>query len=328
MSNTLFTLIFGPTASGKTAWALEQAQKHKAWILAADSRQVYSGIDVVSGKDIPPNFHKIFWQSSFGTLPAYQGENDHLLLFGFDLVAPDQSFSVSQYVQSVEPLIEYCRAAQQPLIIVGGTWQYLEALIAPPASLSIPPIPPFREELAKLPLAQLQERLRIESSETWNRLNESDRLNPRRLIRAIEVASQLSATSIPEPLIASGEYQLFLREKPLNEIEPLLSERIESRLKLGALEEVRQLVEKFPSGDAHVFTATGCQELADSLREKITLEEAKRQWWLQERQYAKRQLTWLKKVATQYQTLEAKLADESHAPTLNANVGRVNGRHS
>lgn len=270
----LFTIIFGPTASGKSAQAYELAQKLETNVLSFDSRHIYQGMDIVTGKDRPPQD----WPQK---------------LMGVDLVTPDQDFSIRHYYEYAKPIINSYRERQKPLILVGGSWQYVDVLLRPPASLFVPIDEKWRQEANKLSTPQLQAKLKQVDESKFSALNQSDVANPRRLIRAIEVASQPEITT-PQPLIQTNEYQLIAKTPSIDQISDRIINRIQERLNQGALEETEYLMNKYPDWHAPAFSATGYGPIRQYLEGQIDEESMKQAWKHQEREYAKRQLVWIK----------------------------------
>lgn len=291
-----FTIIFGPTASGKSAKALELARANNGNILSFDARQVYVGLDIVTGKDIPPGYTAQAWEVDPSvTVYRAEGQPD---LFGFDIVQPDEAFSIRHFYEYVQSIIQWHRENQVPLILVGGSWLYAQVLIDPPPSLFAPQDEQLRTELQEANIEELQQRLQVSAPESWNRLNDSDRNNPRRLIRAIEVAHLPTDTELPHPLIERDEYELILHELLISEVERNIETRIEQRLQQGALEETKKLMTMYPDWNSlPALSATGYKELIAHIQGKTTLDVARRLWFFAERQYAKRQFTWLKKLS-------------------------------
>lgn len=264
-------IIFGPTASGKTSLAVELARQKGAAILSFDSRQLYVGMAIGTGRDQPADY-------------------------GFDLARPDEPYSINHYYRYCQPIIAAHRKSGQPLVLVGGSWPYAQVLIDPPQTLLAPVDEPLRAELAKLSTGQLQQRLQAADPKKYAALNPSDRSNPRRLLRAIEVAG-LAQDQAVEPPLRPGEYELILHSIPFEQIETNIRRRIDDRLASGVLEETRQLMAAFADWSGPAFSATGYRFLRQVLEGQSTLEVAKELWFKQERGYAKRQLTWLKKLA-------------------------------
>lgn len=290
----LFTIVYGPTASGKSDHAYRLARKIGADILSFDSRHVYTGMDIVPGKDLPAK------DSTHAAEP--------FTIFGMDLVPPDREFSIRHYYEYAKPIIEAHRRQHKPLILVGGSWQYVSVLLDPPASLLSPRNENQRQRWEALPLAQLQQEVLAQNPNRWETLTPSDRANPRRLLRALESATSGDAKETPPPLFFAGEYRLEILNPELPALEERIRTRIESRLAAGALEETRLLRQRYPDWSLPAFHATGYALLAEYLDGNIALEAAQQRWHLQERQYAKRQKTWIKKI------LASELASALTAP--------------
>ncbi len=281
-------IIFGPTASGKTERALQLAQDKGADLLSFDSRQIYQGMSIATGQDIPENYRP----QADG---SYQSDPAQPALYGFNLIDPQQPFSIKHYYEYCQPIIVRHRKAQKPLVLVGGSWPYAKVLIDPPASLFTPTLPKLREELEKLNVQDLQTKLTNLDPQKFAALNVSDRTNRRRLLRSIEIAS-FPIFEAPKPLLQSDEYSLIIHSLPMETIETNLQRRIESRLQSGVLDETQRLVERYPDWTTPAFSSTGYRFLRDYLEKKVSLEKTKQLWFNQERQYAKRQITWVRQM--------------------------------
>lgn len=248
-------IICGPTATGKTKLAVSLAKKFSGEIISADSRQIYQGMDIVTGKDRPAG----------------------VKIYGLDLVRPDEEFSVAHFVEYARTLINQIRLQ----IIVGGTGLYIDSLINPPKTLSIKPNWKLRKKLATKSIRELQNQLEKLDLRRWQSMNHSDQLNPRRLIRAIEVS--LQGTSLQARKVK--KYDVFWLG--LTADKETLNERIEARVKqrvrAGAVKEWQRLKKKYRA-DLPSMSAIGYRHLPDIAK------------WIQaEQQYARRQLTWFKK---------------------------------
>lgn len=246
-------IICGPTATGKTKLAASLAKKFSGEIISADSRQVYKGMDIVTGKDRP------------------KGVKIH----GLDLVKPDEEFSVAHFVKYAHSLINQIRFP----IIVGGTGLYLDSLINSPKTLSIKPNWELRKKLEQRSAKQLQSMLKKLDLARFQHMNHSDQFNPRRLIRAIEVNLQGQSLQVPN---LQAEYDVFWLG--LTADNTTLAERIEARVKqrvkAGAVKEWQQLKNKYPS-NLPSMSAIGYRQLPDIAA-----------WIKAEQQYSRRQLTW------------------------------------
>lgn len=285
-------VIGGLTATGKTSLALQLANTFPADIISADSRQVYKGLDIVTGKDIPDGFT---WQRDHYF-------NGKFSIYGYDLVTPDQEWNVALFGQYALQTCKFIWSKGRLPIIVGGTGLYLKSLLQP---FSLPVNPPdhlFRDKLAKLPLADLQERLSKSNPEKFAGMNHSDQNNPRRLIRALEIDFY---TRFPPPgqgaaikgakraqkegmFPLSDAFSIFLTA-PVDVIEQKINSRVNQRFEADLKSET-QYLKKF--GSTPASTALGYQDLDDFYSGKIDQDQLIKLWTTHERQYAKRQATW------------------------------------
>jgi tRNA dimethylallyltransferase len=266
-------VICGPTASGKTALALRLAQMFPADLLAADSRQVYQGMDIGTGKDIPT-------------------------IYGYDLIKPNQNFNVAQYCSYALYTIKHIWESHRLPIIVGGTGLYLKSLFFPPDTLNFPINLKLRHSLEKLSVYNLQQKLTRLNIDRFNQMNSSDQSNPRRLIRAIEVlSSPRSLRHNSKPQILEAEVLWLGLMEPLNLLDHAIQERVKARATGAFTTEIRQLNKLYPHFKSlPAATATGYQEWMAYLGGKLSKDRAIDLWATHERQYARRQLTWFKKI--------------------------------
>ncbi|MBI2008374.1 hypothetical protein HYS82_01825, partial [Candidatus Amesbacteria bacterium] len=182
-------IICGPTATGKTKFGIEVAKKFNGEIVSADSRQVYTGKNLIHGKDLPhnsqPTTSNIAWRDRF--LKYYLVSGTKIWLY--DIVDPGEEFSVAHWKECADLIITDILTRKKLPIVVGGTGLYLKSLSQDLNQISIPPHPLLREKLRNKPVKYLFNYLnRIDSFKAAS-LNYSDRHNPHRLIRAIEIAS-------------------------------------------------------------------------------------------------------------------------------------------
>lgn len=278
-------IICGPTGSGKTALALRLAQNHPTSIISVDSRQVYRDLSIVTGKDIPEGFID---QGDFYS-------DGQTRIFGLDLLSAQESFSVGQFIDYVIPLIDKETKQGRRLIFVGGTGLYLKALTQPLDTLHLPHDLTLRQVLQSLPREALQDTLKKLNLEKFNSLNQSDVHNPRRLIRAIEIANQSKLVrQNSSPLDPADVITVGLRVPDLDSVD-LIKARVVKRIESGAIEEVGDLIEKYPDTTLPIYSTLGVREIMLYLDGSISKIELVERWTLSERQYAKRQMTWLKK---------------------------------
>ncbi|VVA44528.1 tRNA dimethylallyltransferase [Candidatus Roizmanbacteria bacterium] len=277
---TNIIVIVGQTATGKTKLALELAKKHNGELINFDSRQIYKYLDIITGKDIPKN--KIWL---------------------YDIVTPDQYFSSFDFVKLATPIIEDISKRGKTPILVGGTYLYLKHLLYGIDNNNNPPDFKLRAELDDKTVQELQQILKTVSLQSFNRLNHSDVNNPRRLIRKIEIAltdsTDLTDSErlylIPADFIRFHPTIIGLRYKDKNKLREVITKRVENRLKTGAIEEVKKLFKMGYDENDPGLKTIGYQQIIKYLNKKFTKEKTIEDWINKEVQYAKRQLTFMKK---------------------------------
>ncbi len=292
-------IICGPTATGKTDIALQLIKLFPAQIISADSRQVYRDMDIGTGKDIPSKFRYQISDIRYQEKKIPFHGDGKTKIWGYDLVTPTDEFSIAHFYRFAWHIIRKLWKENTLPILVGGTGQYLECLLNPPTSINVRPNQELRQQLSSLTVRELQARLKKVDKKRWQTMNHSDQLNPRRLIRAIEVALQQQKP----PHLHTIEYvseavnALWIGLKaPLPVIDKHISQRVAARTKSGMITEVEKLMRTYPSWEFPAFSSTGYQEWRNYLEGKITWEQAINLWQQRERQYARRQLTWFKKM--------------------------------
>jgi tRNA dimethylallyltransferase len=211
-------VILGPTASGKTHLAVQAARQLNGEILSADSRQVYRGLDIGSGKDL----------AEYGTTPY------HLI----DIVDPGCEFSLFDFVQEFKRV--YCEVVSRMRlpVLAGGTGLYLDAVLRGYQLVQVGENLSLRQELEQLEIAALVERLRRLRPELHNTTDLTDR---ERLTRAIEIAEgerQPAAEAIELPDLSPRVFGLRWQRDRLRQ---RITLRLRQRLDNGMIEEVESL---------------------------------------------------------------------------------------
>lgn len=288
-------IIVGPTATGKTRLGLRLAQKYGGEIVSADSKQIYRGMDIGTGKGLDTNssFHLVDQIDSY-TIGYYLQSG--VKIWGYDLVGPDQSFSVAEYRQLMWPVIEDIWLRGRLPIVVGGTGYYIQALVYPPQTLGINIDPLLRQELEALSVEELQQRLERLAPARLASMNQSDRANPRRLVRAIEVNTALEASSTLSQTSLKELKSLWLG---LTAPKASLLRRVElsvnSRATQSFSQEIDNLNQSGFNWQGQAATATGYSEWRAYMQGQMNREQAVESWIKREHAYQKRQLTWFKK---------------------------------
>lgn len=286
-------VICGPTSVGKTSLALNLAKKFDGEVVSADSRQVYKGMNIGTGKDLPPGIKlKVPWFKSFGHY-----EINGVKVWGYDLVDPKHDFSVAQYLKFAENIVGDITRRKKLPIIVGGTGLYIKAVIDGIPTAFVPKNESLRKNLSQKSQAQLYEMLAQLDSIKAGSMNASDRQNPRRLIRAIEVATwklkhkglAMKPEKKPQNVLLVG---LSIPQEKLFE---RIDVRIKERMTAGIEEEIKKLIKGGVSWKDQAMTSLGYSEWKEYFAGKKTKKEAIIKWSEDERKYAKRQMVWFKK---------------------------------
>lgn len=289
-------VITGQTATGKTKLALELSKKESGELINCDSRQIYKHLDIITGKDI---INKEFYKyKKFKSLNiGYYLANDEVKLWLYDIVDPKQYFSSYNYQQCAFSVIKKIFAEGKTPIIVGGAYFYLKHLLYG-FDYRVPPNFPLREKLNNKSVDYLQKSLISLNPQIYNNLNESDRQNPRRLIRKIEIELDILPVTPTTPMspispISPTIIGLCFQEK--DRLSQAIEKRVEKRLKQGAIEEVERLLKMGYQETDPGLKTIGCQQIIKYLKGESTKKEAINQWITAEIQYAKRQYTFMKK---------------------------------
>ena len=286
--------IVGPTATGKTNIALNLAQKFSGDIISADSRQAYIGMDIGTGKDIPPGFKKIINSENRHKTTYYQKNNTNI--WGYDLVSPDQKYSVAHFQKFVNNKIMQIHKLDKLPIIVGGSGLYINCIENPPQSISIPQNSILRKKISTFSIKELQKKLKNINKEKYNSMNQSDINNPRRLVRAIEISTFQKEKS-PHKTNPNKYNSLWIGLKTsLSRIDNSIENRVKARIKAGFEKEFDSLYKKGLINKAfQASSSTGYRQWLEYKNNQISKSDAIKNWITAEKQYARRQLTWFKK---------------------------------
>lgn len=268
-------VICGPTATGKTSLGIYLAKKFGGEIVSADSRQVYKNMDIGTGKA---------W-----------GEG--VKIWGYDLVSPKEDFSVSKYLKFAQKTIpQIIRRGKLP-ILVGGTGLYIKGVVDGIPTVNIPINKKLRKNLEKMDSAQLYEHLSQIDSVRAGSMNSSDKKNPRRLIRAIEIAMwTLDNSKKSLPQIRNNFDTLFVGlTAPSEFLDEKINRHVDERINDGFEEEVKKLIDSGVDWNDQSMMSLGYRQWRDFAEGAVDKETAVAEWKKEERKYAKRQMVWWKR---------------------------------
>lgn len=288
-------VICGPTSTGKTTLAIKLAKKFNGELISADSRQVYRGMDIGTGKDLPKGAKiKLPWFQKYGYY-----EISGAKIWGYDLADPRHEFNVAQYIKFAERIISDIFKRGKFPILVGGTGLYMKGVIDGIATASIPKNNLLRKNLEGGTAEELFEKLAQMDSFKAGQMNASDKKNPRRLIRAIEVAMWKinNIKKEKENEKKKKDFDVFIIG--LVAPEKFLSERIKlrvaGRVAAGIKKEVESLLKNHVSWKMQSMSSMGYGEWKDYFDNKKTEAEVIKDWEGEEKKYVKRQMVWFKK---------------------------------
>ena len=286
-------VICGPTGVGKTKVALSLARKFSGQLISADSRQVYKGLDIGTGKEIPKGFK--IQDLGFKNIPYYT--NGNIKVWGYDLVGPREEFSVVAFAEFAWNVIRRVWREGDLPILVGGTGFYIDAVINGLGTFGISKNDKLREILEKFTPADLYEKLAQLDPIKAGGMNASDKKNPRRLIRAIEVAqAKLSGKQNTSIRYINKKAVLFVGIKAGKEKQKkLIERRITERVKMGQEEEIGKLLDKGVDWSDQAMSSIGYREWQGYFLGEKSKSEVIREWTTDEIRYAKRQMVWFKR---------------------------------
>ncbi len=266
-------VILGPTATGKSSLAVKLAKKYNGEVISADSRQVYKGLDIGTGKI---------------TKREMCGIPHHMI----DRVSPKKTYTVSEWQEEARFMIDDILRRGKLPILCGGTGFYIDSIVT---GIILPEVPPnklLRKELSHHTLEGLIRTLQRLDPE---RLKSIDVRNPVRLIRAIEIAYKLGVVPRIRNQKSSYEFLQIGLNLPPEELRKKIHLRLLSRIKKGMFKEAQKLHSEGLSWKRMRALGLEYRYLADFLENKISkadfVEKLEGEIW----KYAKRQMTWFKR---------------------------------
>ena len=270
--NNKVIAIVGPTASGKTAYSIELAEKLDGEIISADSRLVYKGFDIGTAKP---------------TIQERKNIPHHMI----DIIEPEADYSVGLYAKEAKKIIREILSRGKTPIIVGGTGLYTNVLLM---NYDLPQVEPNYELRNQLKQENnLHETLQELDTETAQTIEPQDR---KKIIRAIEIIKTTGKKLSQVRGINQQEFEVewlgrnFTRE----ELYQRINKRVDIMLEDGLIEETQKLLQKHGRINNILYTI-GYQEMVAYLDGILSLDEAVEKLKQNTRRYAKRQLTWFRK---------------------------------
>jgi tRNA dimethylallyltransferase len=290
-------IIGGPTSSGKTDFAIQIAKKLSGELINADSRQIYKFLDIGTNKGVltkPPESSADNW--------LIKNTPIHLINF----LDPDKRFSVYDYkIQAERKIHEIFERKKQP-ILVGGTGLYIDSLIKDYDLKENNYDPALRTKLENKTVKELLDILKTENLKLLTRLNESDRLNPRRLIRLIEksylenISINTSHESIKLSKKADYEILFLYPEYNWEALKARIDKRVEQMFREGLVDETKDVLNMGFKPNSVALQGIGYRQVLEYLDKKISLEQCIELVKTAYKQYARRQRTWFEGTNRKY----------------------------
>ena len=274
--------IAGPTASGKTALAVELAKALDGEVVSCDSMQVYRRMDIGTAKP---------------TCEEMQGIPHHML----SVAEPDEDFSVSRYCEMASPIVDDIVSRGKTAIIAGGTGLYMDALIR---GNSFAPYPStgMREKLEQQADAEgmgsMLDLLKSIDPDSAARLHLKDR---KRILRALEVYYETGQTITAHNLKTQAIPPRYdpvwfgLEDENRADLYARIDNRVDKMLAQGLLDEIQELLKSGIPEKCTAMQAIGYKEFVDALHGRCSVDQATAQVQQSSRHYAKRQLTWFRR---------------------------------
>ncbi len=270
-------VICGPTASGKTTLAVNLALKYKGEIISGDSRQVFRGMDIGTGKDI----------REYSTT---SGEVKYHLI---DIADPMEEYNLFRYISDFHKSFNSITNQDKLPILAGGSGLYIEAALKDYNLYPAPEDQDLRRSLNDKTKDELLDLLKSESGEILAR---TDISSTRRIIRGIEIARYLKSNSIKEreystnPLLPLIIGVTFPRDELIKRIDSRLSERLNN----GMIEEVKMLLENGVAAERLIKLGLEYRYCTMYLKNEITYHDMEEKLKTEIHKFSKRQMTWLR----------------------------------
>lgn len=270
-------VILGPTASGKSDAAIKIAKEYGGEIISADSRQIYRGMDIGTGKV---------------TLEEQKMAVHHLL----DVADPNDEFNISHFKKLAEKKIEDILKREKIPIICGGTGFWIQSIVD---NVQLPEVKPDKVLRSKLRNKPTEELFAILKELDPDRSENIDAKNKVRLIRAIEICKTLGKVPSQSSVISNQQSKYEFLEIGIEIEKEILNEKIKKRLgqrfSIGMIEEVQNLNKNGVSWERLEYFGLEYRWIARYLQKKISLDDMMNKLYFDIIHYAKRQMTWFKR---------------------------------
>ena len=277
-------VITGPTAVGKTKLAALFAHRNHGEILSADSRQVYRGMDIGTGKD----------------LQDYVVEETHVPYHLIDILEAGDKYFINQYYKDYVAALKDIQQRGKLPVLCGGSGLYIETALEGNPWSAIPVNEPLREELEQMTDRELLKKVETIPQELLKQLDIS---TPKRIKRGIEIAKYLKYHDAPERELPDVEATIFALQLDRELVKKRIYDRLLSRLHEGMIEEVEGLIAQGISTEDLKWYGLEYRWITSFLLGEVSKEHMIDRLNIGIRQFAKRQMTWFRRMEKQGYTL-------------------------
>jgi tRNA dimethylallyltransferase len=273
MKKTKALAIVGPTACGKTSLSIKVAERFNGEVVSADSRQVYRGLDLGTGKV---------------TLEEMNAIPHHML----DIADPETNYNAAEFELDATAAILNITSKNKLPIVAGGTFFYLDMLRGKHQVAAVPPNEKFRQSLQNCSLDELNQQLEEVDPD---RARTIDKHNRPRLVRALEIINELGHVPKQKAVDSAYDWLVIGIDETKLRLHQNICDRLIKRLDDGLVKEAEDLHKSGLSYERMHSLGLEYRYLALYLQQEINYEEMVKQIETKSRQYAKRQMTWLKR---------------------------------
>lgn len=265
-------IVTGPTATGKTGLAVELCRRFNGEVISADSRQIYRGMDIGTGKD----------------LEDYQEIPCHLI----DICDPNEDYHLFQYLDDCRKALQSVSGAGNLPVIAGGTALYINALVDDYSLEGTAPNPQLRERLGVLSDKELLGELASSAPDIYARTDKTQR---KRILRAVEIAKTRNK-AVGMKKTPDLDFLILAPLYPRKTVHKRIEARLDARLLEGMIEEVKHLHKQGVSWDRLDFFGLEYRYAAQHLQGHLSLQEFHDNLLVKIRQFCKRQDIWFRKM--------------------------------
>jgi len=268
------TIIIGPTAAGKSEYAIQCAKQSNAHIISADAFQIYKGLNI-------------------GTATLSKKDQQNIPHYLINTKAPNDLYNVTQFLNDTHAIIHQLKQDHIPIIICGGTGLYIRSFLY---NYQFPPQPAISTQHYPLDTHQLWSKLNAIDPDTAAKIPYQNR---RRVSHALDIFyannDKPSLLKQQSPTIRDDVTIIGLHV-PKDQLIKRINTRVDTMIQMGLIEEVQQLLQSGIPPEAQAFQAIGYKEIINYLNNHYCKSTAITKIKVKTRQFAKRQMTWFKKI--------------------------------